>query len=115
MRLLGFLALLALAAGGCCPPGGNLLGKEFGAAPVVAVRDARAARAPVTLRGTMTEKCPVAACWFRLKDRTGVMKVDLKAAGFTVTDVPEGAEVTVSGIIDRREDPPSLVATGLRW
>ena len=43
---------------------------------------------PVLLRGEMIDKCPVAGCWFMLRDKTGIVRVDTKAAGFVVSDVP---------------------------
>src|SRR3954447_19542788 len=51
----------------------------------------------VTLRGTLTEKCPVAGCWFVLRDQSGVIKVETRDAGFVVVDVPLHASVTVAG------------------
>jgi uncharacterized protein YdeI (BOF family) len=63
----------------------------------------------------MTEKCPSAACWFRLKDDTGSVKVDLKSAGFTVSDVAVGTTVTVAGTLQRTADGGVLDATGLRY
>lgn len=52
---------------------------------------------PVVAHGTMIEKCPVAGCWFKLHDRSGTIKVDLKATKLTVVNVPLNAEVTVRG------------------
>ena len=52
---------------------------------------------PVTVRGAMVEKCPVAGCWFKIHDATGTIKIDAKAAGFTVTDVPLQTQFTVRG------------------
>ena len=84
----------------------------------IAARQAPArssAQQSVTLRGTMIEKCPVAACWFRLRDKTGTVKVDVKGAYFTVTEIPTGAEVTVSGTFQKSGDESVFAATGLRY
>jgi uncharacterized protein YdeI (BOF family) len=48
-----------------------------------------------------------------MKDATGIVKVQLASAGFTVTDVPRGATVRVFGSYD--EETGEVVATGLRW
>ncbi len=72
------------------------------------------AKQRVTLRGEMTEKCPVAGCWFMLRDKTGIVRVDTKAAGFVVSDVPLHAIVTVTGTTVPGSEP-SLAATGLRY
>lgn len=69
----------------------------------------------VTLSGVMTEKCPVAGCWFRLKDRTGTIKVDTKSAGFVVLDVPTGQPVTVAGKVVADGNEVALEASGLRY
>lgn len=52
---------------------------------------------PVVARGTMVEKCPIAGCWFKLHDPTGIIKVDLKATKLNVLDKPLNSEVTVRG------------------
>ncbi len=85
-------------------------------APLVAVRQltTAAARQTVTLRGEMIEKCPVAGCWFMLRDKTGVVRVDTKAAGFVVLDVPLHTTVTVGGAVVAGTQP-SLAATGMRF
>jgi hypothetical protein len=108
------LVALLLAAG-CGVRQQNHLGAAVDAAHLATVRGMDRASVPVTLRGTMVEKCPVAACWFRLKDNTGVAKVDVKAADFTVTDVPLGATVTVTGKPVVKGDEPYLAATGLTY
>jgi uncharacterized protein YdeI (BOF family) len=105
----------AIAGTGCASGPKTTLGTVAETAPVVAVRDVKEKEGTITLRGTMVEKCSVAACWFRLKDDTGVVKVDLKAAGFTVTDVPTNATVVVTGIPVKGGDEVELAATGLRY
>jgi uncharacterized protein YdeI (BOF family) len=73
-----------------------------------------AGKGAVTLEGTMTEKCPVAGCWFLLKDDTGVVKVDTKGAGFAVTDVPLGKTVRVTGAVAKSGES-RVLATGLSY
>jgi uncharacterized protein YdeI (BOF family) len=51
----------------------------------------------VIAQGTMVEKCPVAGCWFMLHDKTGTIKVDLKATKQNVVNIPLNSEVTVHG------------------
>ena len=65
------------------------------------------------LAGTIVEKCPVAGCWFMLKDKTGIVRVDTKAAGFVVSDLPLQTEVKVTGSVVKG-DSPSVSATGLQ-
>ena len=73
--------------------------------------------APVnlSLEGAIIEKCPQAGCWFRLEDGTGVIKVDTKAAGFVVTEVPLNTKVKVAGKIQPVGDETQLQATGLSY
>ena len=63
----------------------------------------------------MIEKCPTAGCWFMLQDNTGRVRVDLKAAGFVVTDVPTGGAVSVTGRLRRDVEEPVVVASGARF
>lgn len=63
----------------------------------------------------MFEKCPVAGCWFRLRDRTGTIKVDTKAAGFVVVKVPLATTVTVSGKVVADGDEVMIEAAGVRY
>lgn len=62
----------------------------------------------------MTEKCPVAGCWFMLRDKTGIVRVDTKNAGFVVTEVPVHTQMTVTGTV-ASGTPPGLNATGIRY
>ncbi len=68
----------------------------------------------VTLQGEMIEKCPVAGCWFILRDKTGTVRVDTKAAGFVVSDVPLHTNLIVSGTVVPGTQP-GLAATGVRY
>ena len=69
---------------------------------------------PVLLRGEMIDKCPVAGCWFMLRDKTGVVRVDTKAAGFVVSDVALHTTLTVTGKVTPGMQP-RLAATGIRF
>jgi uncharacterized protein YdeI (BOF family) len=62
----------------------------------------------------MIEKCPVAGCWFVLRDKTGTVRVDTKAAGFVVTEVPLNTELTVQGTLVKGVQP-SFAAKGIRF
>ena len=108
------LPLLPTSAG-CARRGQAAL---LGAAPpanasVTMVRDLKPT-VPVALQGVMVEKCPVAGCWFMLRDKSGVIKVDTKAAGFVVTNVPLGTTVTVAGTLPNKGER-RVSATGLRY
>lgn len=69
----------------------------------------------VTIEGTLVEKCPVAGCWFRIRDDTGVIKVDTKMAGFVVTEIPLQTRLTVGGKVALEGVEIVLQATGLRY
>lgn len=101
---------------GCRGSGQNVLGAAPEGKPVtVAAAQAAAVKEPVTVRGKLVEKCPVAGCWFMVKDATGVMKVDTKAAGFVVLDVPLGVDITVSGKTAPNGSERMVEATGVRY
>jgi uncharacterized protein YdeI (BOF family) len=117
MRLVLFFSLTSLVALTGC---GRADGKVKGMPPKGEPRTVLAVKAGdtppmVTLRGKLVEKCPVAGCWFRLQDNTGVIKVDTKTAKFVVTDIPLQTTVTVSGKLAQEENEPILQATGLRY
>ena len=63
----------------------------------------------------MFEKCPTAGCWFRMRDGTGVIKVDTKAAGFVVVNVPLESKVTVAGKVTADGNDVQIEATGVRY
>lgn len=105
--------LLSLLLIGCGKPESQLLGKELTDATYSSVATLKTTTVPVLLTGTVAEKCPTAGCWFRLKDDTGIVKVQLANAGFTITDVPQGAPVKVFGSYDKESG--EVEATGLRW
>jgi uncharacterized protein YdeI (BOF family) len=100
----------------CHHQGGTVLGK----APAGEARNIIAVWAGetpvnITLKGRLVEKCPVAGCWFYLQDNTGMIKIDTKAAGFVVVDVPLQTMVTVSGKVLNESEGISIQATGLRY
>ncbi len=116
MRTLILLVFTSLIALGCHRQHGMVLGE----APSGDIRTVLAVRAgdtppQVTLSGSMTEKCPVAGCWFRLQDGTGTIKVDTKAAGFVVSAVPLEAKLIVAGRITDTGDEVIIEATGVRY
>jgi uncharacterized protein YdeI (BOF family) len=116
MRLNISTLILLLLAAGCSQPKGKVLGKMPKGEPqsIIAVK-AGDTPLQVTIQGVMIEKCPVAGCWFRLRDRTGIIKVDTKSAGFVVVDVPLETQVTVAGKVVPDGMDTALEATGLRY
>jgi|SRR5690348_5937268 len=112
------LLALMLTSGvlGCHKPQGTVLGKAPKGQPTT-ILAVRAGDTPpqVTLTGVMVEKCPVAGCWLRLQDATGTIKVDTKAAGFVVVNVPLETRITVSGKIVIDGDETLIEAAGLRY
>ena len=112
--LLASALLPVLAA--CTPAKGTVLGQAPRGEPktILAVK-AGDTPPQVTLSGTMIEKCPTAGCWFRLKDDSGVIKVDTKSAGFVVVNVPLEARVVVSGRVTLDGEETAIQATGIRF
>jgi uncharacterized protein YdeI (BOF family) len=111
-----FGCVVAFALAGCHPPQESVLGVAPASRVTSTVKDLSTApeMQTVTLRGEMIEKCPVAGCWFMLRDKTGVARVDTKAAGFVVSNVPLHTTLTVSG----KPVPgsqPGLAAAGIRY
>jgi uncharacterized protein YdeI (BOF family) len=111
-RLTAALALLLAS----CHGSEQSLGK-FSEGPMLSVAAARQqnAQTPVVVRGTMTEKCPVAGCWFMLRDETGFIKVDTKNAGFVVINVPIKTKLLVSGHVTTNGSERLLDASGVRY
>jgi len=110
------IALLLFSLSGC----GKLHGTVLGKAPkgeVCTILSVRAGDTPaqVVIAGVMVEKCPVAGCWLRVQDRTGIIKIDTKSAGFAVVNVPLETKVTVAGKIVPDGSDMALEATGLRY
>jgi len=116
MRFVFASIIGLMLAAGCHQPAGKILGKT----PKGEIRTILAVRAgdtspQVTLTGVMIEKCPVAGCWFRLRDNSGSIKVDTKSAGFAVVNVPLEAKLMVSGKIVADGDEVAIEATGIRY
>lgn len=109
-------ALLLLLMMGCNKASVTTLGVQPASMTTLSVKElAKTPKAQkVTLHGEMIEKCPVAGCWFILRDKTGTVRVDTKAAGFVVSTVPLHTSVTVSGTVTPGTQP-SLAATGLSY
>lgn len=111
--LCGIVSLLLIGCGGKAE-------HVLGAAPAkeatsdVKTLTAASVSGPVTLQGEMVEKCPVAGCWFMLKDKTGVVRVDTKAAGFVVSEVPLHTKMVVSGTVTKGTET-GIAATGVRY
>ena len=57
----------------------------------------------------------MAGCWFIIQDTTGSLKVDTKAAGFVMLDVPMGSTVTVVGKTARADGEQLIQASGVRY
>ncbi len=100
--------------GGCAAPTTKLGQEPNGTGVQTTVRDARPSQA-VSLSGVMVEKCPASGCWFRLRDQTGTIRVDTRAAGFVVTYVPLQSRITIAGKVVKRGDEKSVLASGLRY
>ena len=112
---LAVLALMALAGcNGSVGAASHTMGKPPAEGPIVMVSDVKPLGKPVTIHGTMTEKCPMAGCWFMLRDKSGVIKVDTKNAGFVVSEVPINTEVTVTGI-PAKSGEKRIAASGMRY
>jgi len=116
MRLLYTTFLLAGLVSGCHRQNGTILGKvpQGEIKTILAVRAGDTPRL-VSLSGVIVEKCPTAGCWLRLKDNTGIIKVDTKAAGFVVVNVPLDTRITVMGNVITEGDEVVVAATGLRY
>lgn len=116
-RLLLAGAALLPALAGCQSHGAeSVLGKApSGPAHTVAEIQTLPKGTPVLLTGEMVEKCPAAGCWFDVRDKTGVVRVDTKAAGFVVLEVPLHKTVTVAGSTSANGDERGVSATGVRY
>jgi len=109
-------AVLAMVITVGCNRHDSILGQSpIGPSRTVASLSRAKAEELVVLRGAMIEKCPVAGCWFRLRDETGTIKVDTRAAGFVVAKVPVRQNLVVSGKVVADGDGFSIQATGVRY
>lgn len=110
------VALLMLA--GCQSAPQHTLGKpdaDAKAASVGSLMTASVPSSPVLVRGTLVEKCPVTGCWFKLRDKSGTIKIDLRASGATAAEIGLGAEVTVTGKPTRAADEAVVEASGVTY
>ena len=109
-------AAVGIAPMGCGHPPETTRGAVLPVAAVSTVAQLSHARPaqPLLLHGEMIEKCPVAGCWFMLRDQTGVVRVDTKAAGFVVSDLPLHTTLTVAGKVAPGAQA-GLNATGIRY
>ena len=116
MRIARASLICLLAAAGCHKPQGTVLGKPPEGA-LETILSVKAGNTPprVTVRGVMVEKCPIAGCWFRLRDGTGLIKVDTKSAGFVVVNVPLDSQMTVAGKAVAEGDEVVIEAAGIRY
>ena len=110
------LSILCLTAALGCRRQPTVLGQKPDSIPVViASISARTNSPSLTVRGQIIEKCPVAGCWFYLRDQTGTIKVDTKASRFVVVKIPLGTTVVVSGKIISEGSGRILEASGLEY
>jgi len=116
MRSAGAWLFCFLLAAGCERQPGTVLGRAPQGRPqtILSLKTGDPAR-EVAIAGVMVEKCPVAGCWFRLRDSTGAIKVDTKSAGFVVVNVPLQSKLTVGGRIVAGSGEVALEATGVRY
>jgi len=105
-----------LLAVGCNKRGALVLGQVPAGEPrsINSIKTVKQGTA-VVLDGVMVEKCPVAGCWFRLRDSTGTIKVDTRSAGFVVASVPVNSKLTVSGKSVTDGDDVAIEALGIRY
>jgi uncharacterized protein YdeI (BOF family) len=113
-RYLAFCCAASLVGCGVRTP--VILGRapDGDVGTIATVRASRES-SPATLRGVMVEKCPVAGCWFMLRDDTGTIKVDTKDAGFVVVGVPLKTAMTVAGKVVANGSDRMIQASGLRY
>lgn len=112
--LAGLALVLVAGCNGAVGAASRTMGKPPAEGPIVMVSAVKPLGKPVTVHGTMIEKCPVAGCWFMLRDKSGIIKVDTKNAGFVVSEIPVNTEVTVTGT-PAKTGEARIAATGMRY
>jgi uncharacterized protein YdeI (BOF family) len=116
MRFVGFVLGALLLGVGCAKRETFILGQApNGEARSINSMKAAGPGTRVVLNGVMIEKCPVAGCWFRLRDSTGTIKVDTRGAGFVVAKVPVNSQLQVSGRLVTDGDDVAIEALGIRY
>jgi len=119
MRLTAAVLILfvSIILVGCSQQQSTLLGKQPDRKAQHSIAEVQHLKpaTPVSIQGTMVEKCPTAGCWFKLHDQTGIIKVDTKAAGFTVTEVPLQTSMTVTGKVVSNGSDKMIQATNLTY
>lgn len=116
MKALAIVVLTVLCFAGCSKREPKSLGGVINGEQTTVAQTAEfEAGEPIVLDGTMTEKCPVAGCWFMLRDQTGTIKVDLKNSEFVVVDVPLNSKMIVSGRVATNGADRFIEATGARF
>lgn len=115
IALLAGLFVGATLLAGCHKAEIKTMGAPLASVPLISVKEMKASKGKTVLvRGTMIEKCPVSGCWFKLQDKSGVVKIDAKAAGFVVSEIPLNTEITAGGKVTD-DDSPTVMATGIRY
>jgi len=115
-RYIAVSVTLVMMVAGCAQvKPAAVLGARPSDTPPVRIASLSKSKQPQTISGTMIDKCPIAGCWFHVKDSTGVIKVDTKNSGFVVTDVPINSHVTVTGLMRGSDDDQTLTATGMSY
>ena len=96
------------------------LGKPPVSAPpttiaAVGEKPAAFANKTIALTGRITERCPMAGCWFNLNDGTGDLRIDARPGRFSVLGLAMGARVTVFGsVVKEPGEGPQLAAGEFR-
>ena len=116
MRAVGVLLIAIMLGLGCSKRDAFILGQApSGDTHTITSIKKAGPGTQVVLNGTMIEKCPVAGCWFRLRDDTGIIKVDTRSAGFVVAKVPVNSKLVVSGKLVTDGDDVAIEALGIRY
>src|SRR5262245_8837773 len=117
--MMGYFTVLAIPVLliACSSRESHTLGRSFEERTPATVAEAQrsAVESTIVLQGTITEKCPIAGCWFVLQDQAGKIKVDTKNAGFVVVGVPLQSTVTVAGRVATNGHERIIDAIGLRY
>lgn len=69
---------------------------------------------PVLVEGEMVEKCATVGCWFKLRDKTGIVRVSTSGASFVVSDVPLHTHIRVTGRMQAGAEA-TVAASGIQY